>query len=226
MKILIEFTDLNKGFTMKVTDWKQSSFVPCIESFWGHKVDYKNGTDPEFGIFNMQLQEHVMDSKDPKAKCSNYGLQEKYKSFTDCFIQKTEELFTEFLGCVPPIFGKNDTYFCRNVETDHIQKLDYHLSKLSEFDEVDGCKPPCHTITIISSKLRGIKQDTNYLNIMLDPTVTTYNTLKSSDLFTVMLEIGSSLGLWIGFSILQIFDFLVDNLVKTFNFLKMYNKKF
>jgi hypothetical protein len=112
------------------------------------------------------------------------------------------------------------------VETNHIQKLDYHLKKLSDFAEVDGCKPPCHTITIFSTKLRGIKQDTNDLNIMLDPTVTTYNTFKSSNWFTVMLEIGSSLGLWIGFSILQIFDFMVDTLVKTFNFLKMYNKKF
>ena len=54
-----------------------------------HKVDYKNGTDPEFGIFNMQLQENVMDSKDPKSKCSNYGRQEKYKNFHQCFGQKT-----------------------------------------------------------------------------------------------------------------------------------------
>ena len=89
---------------------------------------------------------------------------------------------------------------------------------------VDGCKPSLHTITIVSTKPRGIKQDTNDLNIMLDPTVTTFNTMKSSDWFNVMLEIGSSMGLWIGFSILQIFDVLVDTLVKTFHFLKIYNK--
>jgi hypothetical protein len=109
MKILIEFTNLNKGFTMKVTDGKQWSFVPYIESFWGHMVDYKNGADPEFGIFNMQLQEHVMDSNDPNAKCSNYGPQEKYNSFNECFTQKTALIFSEFLGCIPPIFGKNET---------------------------------------------------------------------------------------------------------------------
>ena len=68
------------------------SFAPYIESFWGHKVDYKNGTDPEFGIFNMQLQEHVMNNKDPKAKCSNYGPQEKNNTFTECFTQKTGEI--------------------------------------------------------------------------------------------------------------------------------------
>ena len=111
------------------------------------------------------------------------------------------------------------------METANIDKLDYHLSKFSEFDVVDGCKPPCHTNTIVSTKLRVIKQDTNDLNIMLDPTVTTYNTMKSSDWFKVMLETGSSMGLWIIFSILQIFDVLVDTLVKTFQFLKMYNKK-
>ena len=109
---------------MKVTDGKQWSFVPYIESFWGHMVDYKNGADPEFGIFNMQLQEHVMDSNDPNAKCSNYGPQEKYNSFNECFTQKTALIFSEFLGCIPPIFGKNETNFCRNVETDHIQKLE------------------------------------------------------------------------------------------------------
>ena len=224
MKMWIEFVDLNIGFTMKVTDMNQWTYVPYIESFWGHMVDFKNGSQPEFGIFNMQLQEHVMDSKDPKAKCSNYGTQEKYESFSECFTKKTGEIFTEILGCVPPIFGENETNFCRNVETDHIEKLDYHLAKLSDFAEVDGCKPPCHTITILSTKLRGIKQNTNDLNIMLDPTVTTYNTLKSSNLFNVMLEVGSSMGLWIGFSILQIFDVLVDTLVKTFHFLKIYNK--
>ena len=80
MKILIEFTDLNKGFTMKVTDWSQWSFVPYIESFWGHKVDYENGTDPEFGIFNMQLQEHVMDStRTPKP---NVQIMELKRSMT------------------------------------------------------------------------------------------------------------------------------------------------
>ena len=100
------------------------------------------------------------------------------------------------LGCVPPIFGENKTNFCRNIETDKIEKLDYHLNKLSDYAEVDGCKPPCHTITIVSTKLRGIKLDTNDLNIMVDPTVTTYNTSKSSGLFNLMIEIGSSLG-WI-----------------------------
>ena len=47
------------------------------------------------------------------------------------------------------------------METANIDKLDYHLSKFSEFDVVDGCKPPCHTNTIVSTKLRVIKQDTN-----------------------------------------------------------------
>ena len=206
---------------MKVTDGNQWSYVPNKESFWGHKVAYENGTDPEFGIFNMQIQEDAMDSKDPKAKCSNYGPHEKYRGFTECFAQRTGKIFNVILGCVPPIFGENETNFCRNVKTDHIQKLDYHLSELSGFPEVDGCKPPCHTITIVSTKLRGVKKDVNEINIMLDPAVTTYTTLKSSNLFNVLLEIGSSMGLWIGFSILQIFDVLVDTSVKTFQFFKV-----
>jgi hypothetical protein len=92
MKYKIEFTELNIGFTMKVTDRNQWSYVPNKESFCGQKVAYENGTDPEFGIFNMQIQEHAMDSKDPKAKCSNYGTQEKNLSLTECFKQKTKFL--------------------------------------------------------------------------------------------------------------------------------------
>ena len=118
MKIMIEFTDVNIGYNMKVTDSSRWSFVPYTESFWGHKhkVYYKNGTHHQFYIFNMQLQEHVMDSKDTEAKCSNMDLRKSKKNFHQCLSQKTGEIFNEILGCVPPIFGQIKTHFCRNVE--------------------------------------------------------------------------------------------------------------
>ena len=40
----------------------------------------------------------------------------------ECFIQKAE-----FLGCNPPISGKNETIFYRNVGTDHIQRISFYL---------------------------------------------------------------------------------------------------
>ena len=165
-----------------------------------------------------------MDSKDPKAKCSNYGAKEKYDSFSECFSQKMGLIFTEFLGCVPPLFGENDSNICTNIEPDHVEKLDYLLSMISDYKEAEGCQQSCHTLTIISTKDRGIEQDTNSLNIILEPTVTTYTTSKSSDMFTVLLEVGSSLGLWLGFGVLQTFDCLFGIWINTFQLCKEYFK--
>ena len=44
MKLSIEFSNQNIGFTMKITDKKRWSFLPALKSFWGHVVEHKNGT--------------------------------------------------------------------------------------------------------------------------------------------------------------------------------------
>ena len=211
-RLSIVFTALESGFSLHITDHKQWTYLPDFKSFSGDKVKHKKKDSPEFQLFNIRLEERQMESTDPKARCSDYGRNTKHLRYSDCFHHYVEKEFTKILGCVPPILGRNKTTICRNIEPEDEQKLDFLLIKISEFNEVEECLKPCNTLTIVSTKLREVATNVNKININMDPMVTVYKTAKSSNMLTVMLEIGSSLGLWLGFGVLQIAFSIKDSL--------------
>ena len=96
---------------------------------------------------------------------------------------------------------------------------------MAEYEEAEGCKRSCQTLTILNTKLTSIVMDTNMLNIIIDPTVTSYTTAKSTDMVDIIIEVGSFMGFWLGFGILQIYDVMMDIFFSLFQVLKLLNKK-
>ena len=225
-RLSIVFTTLDSGFSLHITDHNQWTYLPDFKSFFGDKVQHKNKDYPEFQLFNIRLEERQMESADPKSRCSDYGSHTKYLRYSHCFHHYVEKEFKKILGCVPPILGRNKTTICRNIEPEDEQKLDFLLIKISEFNEVEECLKPCNTLTIVSTKLREVATNVNKININMDPMVTAYKTAKSSNMLTVLLEVGSSLGLWLGFGVLQIACFILDTLHSIYQKLRQSYKPF
>ena len=99
VKLVILFTNISIGYELLVMDSQQISFTASLKSFSGHKVEYTAEDEQKYDIFNMELFEHQMDSKDQKAKCSDYGPQEQYRSFKHCFMDKVTRRIKAILGC-------------------------------------------------------------------------------------------------------------------------------
>ena len=70
------------------------------------------------------------------------------------------------------------------------------------------CKSPCKTVAInsyVKSKANSTK-DYQEIILNINPDIITYKSIMKTSLFDVVNNIGSSLGLWLGFSIFAIFQ--------------------
>jgi hypothetical protein len=100
--------------------------------------------------------------------------------------------------------------------------VEYNIRKFShgkEHEITKNCLQPCKTMQI--TKVRNFFL-TNRLNnakikIAMNDKVTVVKAVYSYDLFNLIVDLGSALGLWLGLSALSIFDYTVLYLVNTKN---------
>ena len=155
--------------------------------------------------------------------CINYGNGAQYMSYADCVAQEHAEIFKPVLGCRPPWLsapGHPDN--CRGQTPLTSTQSEDWLIKLGDFifdvkrrgkGDSGNCLKPCKGLFADSKMFFEKEPEENEeifvsLTFVKEVKVTKY--LRSYGLFELVVDVGSSLGLWIGLSIVGLFDLVLD----------------
>ena len=75
-----------------------------------------------------------------------------------------------------------------------------------------SCLPPCLTMKLKSSLRGRFSNNLNeaFIEIIINDEINVNKDVYAYDMFSLIVDLGSALGLWLGLSALSIFDFLLD----------------
>ena len=142
-------------------------------------------------------------------------------------------MFLDLYACLPPWFPNSGMLTCeQNKKTnippeEHMEN--YRHDFVSFYYEMDlskikPCLPPCVTVNLDLIDVSYIQSVTNKATMRLhfENEVTVYTDVYAYDMFSLVVDLGSALGLWLGLSALSVLDTLVDIMYaikeKTVNF--------
>ncbi len=178
----------------------------------------------ELGIHDSRIQ-HGQTCTDYARIGSTYG---------KCIEDSMRDSFLEWYNCLPPwlpttlkLTCEVDKDIMKPNQEDEIKIEDefYNLFNGLEFSIFKKCLPPCQLMNLdLDLRDRYMNNpDEAYLQINFKKEVLITTDVYSYDMFSLIVDLGSALGLWLGLSALSIFDFLLDfsQDAKGISFLKM-----
>ena len=157
--------------------------------------------------------------------CTNYAA--KNSTYGQCIQNELKQEMESWYGCLAPWFSQNSGPMCEVNTT--IKKQDsaykeYHkLVKGLEMDISEPCLPPCITMTWQVKELYHASLEEKYAWFELEfvDDVIVHVDMEAYDIFNLIVDLGSALGLWLGLSALCIFDLILEISVTMINRLKI-----
>ena len=190
-------------------------------SLFGDFIEFGGIGNYEEKYYSVSLEE--INWLEESGECTNYG---EASTYMDCIANEQKKIFEPILGCmVPWLVSADHPNICRGriantMTEERYQQYSQNISKLyynrryRDVEQYSNCLKPCKEIKAYS-KLK--KYETRYLmdiskevHIRFDRTVKVTTYLKAFGLFDLVVEVGSSLGLWIGLSALGVFDLILQ----------------
>ena len=170
----------------------------------------------------------VLEMRNDKGNCNIY---QSDSGYSKCIENGYLSLFNKVLGCVPPWFRHevNDSMIACTTQIDfkdegsatEIKTQLYNINVDSEFTksskfESDLCLPPCQQLiyTVEIVRIEKASYDINWLCIKFDEVIDIETEINGYDSFRLIIEVGSSLGLWLGLCIIGIFDLIITAVLK------------
>ena len=204
-------------FFVSLEDNYRSTFYAInTESFEGDYI----GSKPKCkSFFTLDITE--VNHNRYKGDCVQYGGGEsEFRTYGDCVRRRQQNKFEPLLGCtipwqVPhhypgvctgriPIKENNLTHYRQMID-------DIFLSRqFKVLGSFYNCPKPCKEIRIESKFTNSATIGYQMVFIKLDKTVKVVQYIKAYGPFDLIVEVGSSLGLWIGLSAIGIFDFFIS----------------
>ena len=149
-------------------------------------------------------------------ECYNYGTDETY---ADCVANFQGNQFSPLLNCtIPWMTGSNKTRMCRGkIQTSKevfgkaVEKFNSALitEHFKTFDYSKVCPKPCNELRFTSkfkNMYSSILPEFHGIGMLFKTSVKETEELLAYGLVDLAVEIGSSLGLWVGLSALGVFD--------------------
>ena len=142
-------------------------------------------------------------------------------SYGECIYNTLEQKLIEWYGCIAPWFPKNTSLVC---EEDIEIKMKDEMARVNALDQLwrlgtgqdlsifSTCLKPCLTLDL---KLRLVHESSYLVNegwveISLNDEVVVHTAAIAYDMFNLVVDLGSALGLWLGLSALSIFDTILQ----------------
>ena len=159
---------------------------------------------------------HIYEGK----TCTSY--ENYHSSYGECFENEMAKVLLEWYGCLPPWFPTNTSQICeqdmaiKNSSLEFkgfIQEEIYNLLNGMKQRANTVCLPPCLTMSAKLTKLVYSENMVEYGSVDLevnDVGITVYTDVLAYDMFSLVVDLGSALGLWLGLSALSIFDSLIE----------------
>ena len=166
--------------------------------------------------FEIEVEIHDLSIHDGKT-CMDYG--RMGTSYDSCVQNEMETFLLEWYKCLPPWFPNNNNLTCEmgkdmeiNDDNSTLSNQIRNFVKLMGMDTLKTCLSPCVRMHF---KLNEISHDSNRYNnaaltVKMKDEMIVYTDVYAYDIFNLIVDLGSSLGLWLGLSALSIFDTLVE----------------
>ena len=180
--------------------------------------------DDTFDVFQylMKLSIHDKSIHDGKT-CTDYTKQDT--SYGKCIHDILEDNLMQSYGCLPPWFPNEHGKICeqdkdleiKDMKAVNIIKSDIlDLIKGLELDMFKICLPPCLTMHV---HLKELLHTTNrkldgLIEYNVADDVTVFTDVYAYDIFSLFVDLGSAIGLWLGLCALSILDSLMSIMSK------------
>ena len=195
-------------------------------------TDSLNGDEIEpekyfWKTFSINFEEtHWLEES---GECTNYGEGAEFKTFADCLANEHEKIFKPILGCnVPWLSAPSNPDICQgsihltpdasSLFGDNLNERIRRIDIAGTTSQSHGCLKPCVKLQAYSTRkqrrhdLNGSNGTKNTkLQIIFEKKVRVTKYQRTYGLFELVVDVGSSLGLWIGLSVLGLFDLLLQS---------------
>ena len=171
----------------------------------------------EYNSFSISTT--IIKKRPEKNSCKAYNTDDGYKQ---CVETAVRQQMVDLLGCIPPWMTKlgNENICYHDVQFNDLEQAKQVRSKLqllmqriaySGFNDF-GCKLPCTQLHLDVQQLKRVFKGNHWVwvEIQFEDSVKVYEEENNYTFFDLMVEVGSSLGLWIGLSAIGIFDLVTD----------------
>ena len=177
-----------------------------------------NGKNPgETSYYEIDIT--VTEKRNRQDNCRNYENPSEYGECVDSIIKKK---MIDIIGCIPPWIKFNMVEIDQDICTKQVQltsnkamdivsimeQFNHDVKFLKEMELVsEECKPPCTQMKVASKQTSYASGNWSgiYLNMLFNDIIKIHNEVTSYDIFSLCVEVGSSLGLWIGLSAMGVF---------------------
>ena len=209
-------------YTLFVTDRAAStSFQLNQFLITGENVYFetaKNSSSHSFSIYNIKLK--ILRDETGDGSCTDYPNTD-YASYANCVDAEMERKIMPVLGCMVPWLSES------NQCTGAIEKEEKHLDLIAWLKDINqdswggvqcnpsSCLPSCSVLSAEATfENSGSGIDADSISVYIEETVQIEKLVLAYDSTALLVEIGSSLGLWLGLSAVGLFDMLVYAHVK------------
>ncbi len=137
-------------------------------------------------------------------------------SYGECIEDRIRKNMLMELGCLLPWVPDAANSSCENVK--NLKMPDVFHKEISKFvygwksNSLSMCKQPCSRLGFKLVEIRKIYNRRNRGNVglLFYDEVKVYTDVFAYDMFSLVVDLGSALGLWLGLSALNLFSSLVD----------------
>ena len=171
-------------------------------------------TDKGFYIeYSVQLKETSIETDDKS--CDDYP-NKKHSSYADCVDDEMIDIVVPTLGCMVPWMSKKDHCahpFHRLPKHENLMKW-LHRFSLNSFGGIPhnslSCPIPCNHFSAHSKfQISGTENYYRGVYLHFQEHVAVEQIVLAYDSTSLLVEIGSCLGLWLGLSVVGVYDLLV-----------------
>ena len=196
----------------------------------GDRMEAKASNQSKVFYYNLVLTEKRVELDD--GSCVDYPDAAGHDSYADCVEEENQKKILPVLGCMPPWLPDkapcNKPFLKSTEEHEQIQQWIYSIysrSKTGYHYEAESCLLPCTQISVHST-FQDIKHisDPNYqlkFNLFFDEIIKVERVGLAYGAVDLLIEVGSCLGLWLGLSVVGIFDIIVLACIKIRKIVKL-----
>ena len=170
-------------------------------------------------MYEVNIRKNIFDPNDPKTQCQDYSAKgSKYSSYEKCMEEEQYIDHLPLLGCINPFLTSNESRACTNnvggpSVPSYIDYLNQNilLSILyKQSNTIPECPLPCTRLEISLRTIQNVDNitDTSQVVLFFKNSISVRETYRSFDFIPLLVEIGGSLGFYLGFSCLSILELL------------------
>ena len=202
---------------------KLTNFGFPSESSKGDKIEINYDNDDQSSVkkyYKVKVDKFLYSNNIPGEVCSEY---DNY-SYSECLEDNIMNKIEPALGCNPPWISK--TNHCYGVLSEVKDKVEFWVKfypigapvSLGDMDQNWGCPKPCPKITTTVEHYFSRNSKNGNISVFLtfDENVKVDKHIIGFDVLNLVVDIGGSLGLWLGWSAVGIVEEFLSMLSKVF----------